>query len=292
MYPDNNWYSHRKVLAEYCGLSDRNLLGSIQHGWVNPLNFKSFLIKRKFNLFCWTDTLSKYCINHGYGKIIPIGAPFLYLYKSEINKINFKGKGTIVFPSHSNLEDYQKVNHKGLIDIIEKKFEGPYKVHLYYTDFTETNCRDYKDKGWEIISSETRSSKNFLNRLFKNLINAENVVSTDISSVFFYALYLEKKISLITKDENNKNLNMIYRDQMYDFTENFMKINSRLFEGKMSKDEQKEIARNELGENFILQPENLKKILGFGNPLKDLSSKMLSKIIEIKQGKALKDGAL
>ena len=65
MYPDNNWYSHRKVLAEYCGLSDRNLLGSIQHGWVNPLNFKSFLIKRKFNLFCWTDKLSKYCINNG-----------------------------------------------------------------------------------------------------------------------------------------------------------------------------------------------------------------------------------
>ena len=216
----------------------------------------------------------------------------MYLCKSEINKINFRGKGTIVFPSHSNLEDYQKVNHKGLIDIIEKKFEGPYKVHLYYTDFTEINCRDYKNKGWEIISSETRSNENFLNKLFKNLINAENVVSTDISSVFFYALYLEKKVSLIRKDENNKNLNMIYRDQMYDFTENFMKINSKLFEGKMGKDEQKEIARNELGENFILQPANLKKLLGLGNPLKDFSSKMLSKIIEIKQGKALKDGAL
>ena len=87
MYPDNNWYSHRKILAEYCGLSDRNLLGSIQHGWVNPLNFKSFLIKRRFNFFCWNNTLSDYCLRKGFGKIIPIGAPFLYLCKSEINKI-------------------------------------------------------------------------------------------------------------------------------------------------------------------------------------------------------------
>lgn len=292
MYPDNNWYSHRKILAEYCGLSDRNLLGSIQHGWVNPLNFKSFLIKRRFNFFCWNNTLSEYCLNKGYGKIIPIGAPFLYLCKSEINKIKYESKGTIVFPSHSNLEDYQKVNHKGLIDQIEKKFEGPYKVHLYYTDFTEENIKEYKKNGWEIISSEKRSSEKFLYKVFFNLINSKNVVSSDISSIFFYAMYLKKKVSLIRKDENNKNLNMIYRDQMYDFTENYVKKNSRLFDGKLSLYEQKEIASNELGEKFILYPDQLKKLLGFGNPIKDFSSRIFSKIIDVKQGKALKDGVL
>ena len=32
MYPDNNWYSHRKVLADYCEVKDKPILGSIQHG--------------------------------------------------------------------------------------------------------------------------------------------------------------------------------------------------------------------------------------------------------------------
>ena len=292
MYPDNNWYSHRKVLAEYCGLGDRNLLGSIQHGWVNPLNFNSFLINRKFNLYCWNDTLSNYCLKHGYGKIIPIGAPFLYLYKSEINKIKYESKGTIVFPSHSNLEDYQKVNHKALIDSVENKYEGPYKVHLYYTDFTEENCINYRNSGWEIISSEKRSSEKFLHKLFYNLISSKNVISSDISTVFFYALYLKKKVSLIRKDKNNNNLNMIYRDQIYDFTEKYIKKYSTLFEGNMSLDDQKKIASYELGEKFILEPKELKKLLGFGNPLKDFASKMLSKINDVKQGKALKDGFL
>jgi len=292
MYPDNNWYSHRKILAEYCELSDRNLLGSIQHGWVNPLNFKSFLIRRKFNFYCWNDTLSKYCLNEGYGKIIPIGAPFLYLYKSEIKKSQQKGKGTIVFPSHSSLEDYQKVNHKSLIKQVENKFCGPYRVHIYYTDFTEENCSEYKKSGWEVLSSEKRSSDKFLYRLFYNLISSENVVSSDISTVFFYAMYLKKKVSLIRKDENNKNLNMVYRNHNYDFTENYVKNNFKLFADKLSLDEQKKIAGIELGENFILQPKKLKKLLGFGNPIKDFSSKIFSKIIEVKQGKALKDGIL
>ena len=81
MYPDNNWYSHRKILAEYCGIQDRELLGSIQHGWINSKNYDSFLIRRKFNLYCWNDSLSKYSIEKGFKKIIPIGAPFLYLCK-------------------------------------------------------------------------------------------------------------------------------------------------------------------------------------------------------------------
>ena len=42
----------------------------------------------------------------------------------------------------------------------------------------------------------------------------------------------------------------------------------------------------------MLKPSDLKKVLGIGNPIKDLTSKILSKIIEIKQGNALKVGDL
>ena len=51
MYPDNNWYSHRKILADYCRVPNNPILGSIQHGWVSPFDYDSFLIKRNFNFF-------------------------------------------------------------------------------------------------------------------------------------------------------------------------------------------------------------------------------------------------
>jgi hypothetical protein len=292
MYPDNAWYSHRKILADYCNMEDKHLLGSIQHGWVHSLDYESFLIKRKFNLFCWSDYLSNFCMNKGYKKIIPIGAPFLYLCKMHKEKIKNNGSGTIVFPSHSNLEDYQSVNHKGLIDIVERKYEGPYKVHLYYTDFIEKNFYEYQKRGWEIISSEKRSSKDFLYRIFLELNNSKNVVSSDISSVFFYAMYLLKNVSLINKDRQNKDLTMIYRNQFDIFTENYIKKNYTLFDGTMSLLEKKRLANLELGEDFILPPIKLKKLLGFDSPLKNLLSKTLSKIIELKQGKSLKHGDL
>ena len=40
--------------------------------------------------------------------------------------------------------------------IVERKYEGPYKVHLYYTDFIEKNFYEYQKRGWEIISSELK----------------------------------------------------------------------------------------------------------------------------------------
>ena len=280
------------MLAEYCGLKDRELLGSIQHGWVNSLNFNSFLVKRKFNFYCWNEDLSKYCIDRGFKNIIPIGAPFLYLCKLNKDLIKNEGSGTIVFPSHSNLEDYQKVNHVGLIDIVESRFEGPFKVHFYYTDFISENYIEYEKRGWEVFSSDIRSSNNFSINLLKNLTNSKTVVSTDISSVFFYALYLNKKAFLVRKDKDNKDLVFIYRDNSLEFTEYYVKKNIKLINGEMTLEQQKKLASNELGADFILEPLKLKKLLGFGNPIKDLTSKILCKIIQIKQGKALKDGIL
>ena len=33
MFKDNSWYSHRKILNEYCGHKDQPIYGTIQHGW-------------------------------------------------------------------------------------------------------------------------------------------------------------------------------------------------------------------------------------------------------------------
>ena len=33
MYSDNNWYGHRFILSEYCGVKDSPCFAIIQHGW-------------------------------------------------------------------------------------------------------------------------------------------------------------------------------------------------------------------------------------------------------------------
>ena len=66
MYPDNNWYSHRKILAEYCGIEDlKKLLGSIQHGWINPKGMM-LLIKESLIFIVGTIVLSNYSIKKGF----------------------------------------------------------------------------------------------------------------------------------------------------------------------------------------------------------------------------------
>ena len=85
---------------------------------------------------------------------------------------------------------------------------------------------------------------------------------------------------------------MIYRDQMFDFTENYINSNKELFNGSLTLEKQKKIASDELGAKFVLDPSRLKKLLGFGNPVNDFLAKVFSKVNEIKQGNALREGDL
>ena len=76
---------------------------------------------------------------------IPIGAPFIYLDILNKKKI-YNPKGTLVFPSHSNEEYPQLVDHKNLIIFMKKKFKPPYKVSLFHTDFLNSITRNLYKK--------------------------------------------------------------------------------------------------------------------------------------------------
>ena len=202
----------------------------------------------------------------------------------------YQSKGTLVFPSHSNLEDYQKVNHMDLIDIVEHSYEKPYTVHLYYTDYHEENVKIYKEKGWKVLSSKKRLDNDFLVNLYNELNKVNHIVSTDISTILFYAMYLLKKVSLVNKDKKNNNINFILRNKLDIYTDNFINRYQGILSGSLTIEKQKEIADFELGKKFILEPVELKKLLGFENLFKSGLSKIFSKIIDIKQGRVLKKG--
>ena len=112
MFVDNNWYGHRNILANYCQVKDKPILGSIQHG-VHVADLKENLGKHKLPFarhYCWSRPVYENSIYHKINNVIPIGAPFLYLDK--MNNEVFSNKGKSLFTLHDtdkiNLLEYRK----------------------------------------------------------------------------------------------------------------------------------------------------------------------------------------
>ena len=86
MYLDNNWYGHRYILSKYCQCKDKPALATIQHGWIAEQEGKKISTKRKISFapyLSWNKNVLGLSKTGKRQKIIPIGAPFLYLDKNS-----------------------------------------------------------------------------------------------------------------------------------------------------------------------------------------------------------------
>ena len=80
MFPNNNWYGHRSVLAEYCGIKDTNAFVSILHALIlfiftkdlgrRSLNSTHFLPRNK--------KIKSWYLSRNFKNIVSIGSPFIY----------------------------------------------------------------------------------------------------------------------------------------------------------------------------------------------------------------------
>jgi hypothetical protein len=122
MYVDNQWYSHRKIIADYCGTKDRPIVGSIQHG-VHISDMKTTIGKHSLAIarhYCWNRATYEMSKENNIKNVIPIGAPFLYLDKM-ISK-RYYPKGTLSFPTHSNPGTDRKFKHEFFIKHIMENY--------------------------------------------------------------------------------------------------------------------------------------------------------------------------
>jgi len=289
MYPDNNWYGHRSVLAEYCGIKDTNAFASIQHG-VLLFYMTKELGKRSFNLtpfLCWNKNIESWCLRHNFKNIVSIGSPFIYLHLMNKKKItNKKKRNVILFPSHSNIEENRDFNFNLLIEHIERRYEPPYTVCFFYKDLNKINKSFFMRKNWTIKSNGHSKNKNFLKNLYKNLSDHNIVVCTEVSTTLFYSLFLEKKTSLVYKIKK-KSLFYISslprvafaKEQYIKFMDryNFLKKN-KFIDKKLGK----RLADRVLGIQSIKCKEELKSYLGWNSKIKIFFSKLFSFIIDLK----------
>ena len=148
MFPDNNWYGHRKILLNYLGTKDKKIFASLQHGWRSQFLEAPTYKNKKYPVLFWSKSNVR-ILDKKNNNVYTIGSPFLYL--CEILKIrNNKKKntpppkGTLIFPAHSSQDLKQETDHNLLIKKIEEKFDGPYTVCFYYYDLNLKDIAIYK----------------------------------------------------------------------------------------------------------------------------------------------------
>lgn len=286
MYIDNNWYSHRSILAEYCEIKDVPILGSIQHG-AHIADLHKDLGKHLIPFvkhFCWSKSVYENAIKYKIKNVVPIGAPFLYLDKIS-NKVE-DSKGTLTFPAHSNPDDQRYFKHEIFIKNIMDNYPGPYTACLFFLDCDNNTQEIYKKYDWNIVSAGSRKNKNFLKNIYNFIQKNEYCVSTELGTSLFYSLYLNKKSSYKYKYRlNNNDYYFSQGSNTFRFRDQFMeykKVNNFLLNDLIDNERGKNLADIELGKEFIKPKEELRLIIGFDNKLKKTLAKFLGKLINIK----------
>jgi hypothetical protein len=291
MYSDNNWYAHRVILAEYCGIKDTHAFASIQHG-ITTFWMPNELGRRKLNLtpyLCWDKNTELHCHQNGIKNVTAIGAPFIYLHKlySKKTNINLKKRNVILFPSHSSISEKRNFKYYNLlIEYIEKKYKPPYTVCFYYKDLNKTNKAFFLRKNWLIVCNGNTQNKSFLKNLYKNLINHNIVLCTELQSTVFYSLFLEKKTSLILKIKENSFYKEFVSPKRDFDKERYIKFMDRYNflknKGFIDKKLGKKLANKVLGLNNIKSKNELKSYLGWNSKIKIFLAKVFVLILDLK----------
>jgi hypothetical protein len=294
MFPDNDWYGHKKILFDYCGIKKTfPIYAQLQHGWFpyyDKDTIKSSKLSNKICYLCWSKKLEIFFYKNGIN-IKSIGSPFLYLckIKNKTLKKKEKVKGTILFPSHSSPEFPQHVHHEKIIEIIKKKYDPPYAVCLFYTDYKKKIENLYKKKNFKVYCCGSRINKNFLYNFYNIVLNFKTCVFTELNSALLYCMYLKKECRMHEKDETKKTLfmyNLLRTENAYKklFIYNYLKKN------KHSKNKLFEIACKELGYKEMKNQDELVKILGIKNKFTKIKAFVFSKLYDIKYGKKIRLG--
>lgn len=271
MDSSNHWYGHAHILARYCGLDDVEpppIKGVLQHGWTFVHGFGyGHRPPVGYARYIWTDVNRRRGQAIGWREYYVIGSPFGYLMQLEPPDPDApEPEGTIWYPFHGTA-DYEAVtgDHQRLIEQIKDTESGPVTMCLYYVEYEDPVIRrTYEDAGFRVICHGNRGTKwegttsNFLYKQLTELRRHKRVASNRLSTATFYGLAVGLEAG-------------IYGDPMQ-----FMDVKDG-FDGKnllehtfpelhtphVDPEPGRELARRELGLDQLLDPTELKLILGW-----------------------------
>ena len=292
MFEDNTWYSHRKILADYCNIEDKPAYASIQHGWFkldNNIirNLKTSKIPNS-KFLCWSDKIVNQYKKNNIKNVEAIGAPFIYLY-DDIKKKFDVSKNILLFPPHTTEHEGRPSNfakHNELISYVENKYNGPYSVCLFYQDMKEEIIKIYRKAKWDVVCCGlNRSDDNYLKKFIQFVSNHDKILVCEMTSAYLYAIYMKKEVKIIhdfSKDITHRAFtgreiqesDWIYYEKYFPYFKNDIEFSIKFEEVK-----------RELGCKSKKSKDELKELLGWNSFSKNLSAFFINKYKNLEKNK-------
>lgn len=264
MFPDNNWYSHKKILNDYTISKIKNFIASVQHGSITVTYDSLFgkIFFPFFNYLVWNKKAYSVCKKNGFNNVKIVGAPFIYLNEiMKSKKFKIKKNTYFVFVPHSAESLLGPFHHEKFIKFAKKKYKGSIKACFFYKDINIKLIKLYKKNNIKIFSCGKRNNKKYLFSLFEQLKIHQNIIITELGSPLFYSLFLNKKTYFIqefTPSVTPKKF--LSQEKKYKDKHNFLYKNLNKYK-QVDPILGKKLADEELGTRFLMSKYSLKKLL-------------------------------
>lgn len=202
MHHANHFYGHAHVLARYCGLDEEHpprMHGYLQHGWnIGDGLAPGTPYTAGSPIFLWSEQTRRRAWSLGRRNTIVTGAPWIYLLALEPEPDPQPGEertGTIFYPFHGWERQEIKGDHRRLISMINEVEEGPVTICLYWQEYQNRRIRRlYERAGFRIVCHGYRghwwndTDTRFLYKQLAELRRHKRVASNRVSSALWYGI--------------------------------------------------------------------------------------------------------
>lgn len=273
MVPENNFFGHNLALYLYSKSKFHfPIFGYLNHAWFTEKNFNLKITKFNFApIFLINDALVKKSHENGILNCTSIGSPFLYLLKFLWPRNDYPvGHGTLILPTIIDESSQEKLLKT--IQEVMRTCEPPYTIRLknFSNELSVINLNNdfWNKSNLRIDILSTRSEPNFLIKLAFDIANHRTVVGNEIQTGLIYAAAMGKKIKLVGQGVNWQAGRINYKEESDFLIQKYPELLKNGLVGSQSIS----FGREELGWNNLLSPKDLRKSLGWSNPLKIILS--------------------
>jgi hypothetical protein len=262
----NHFYGHTAALAGYAGLPrPRHVAGLIQHGWTNvspiSVNFGDFPDVEKSGrrkLFVWSHGSRAWDPELSPRESFPLGSPWAYLVSTEpVRRMaQNPGSGVLIMPLHST-RIIQVLGDQGSLARAYLRTEGPSTVCLHAEDIQKPEIVDsWLDAGHRVVTAGPRHDPDFLSRILALVLESERVVANRLMTPVLYAASLGRDVGVYGDPLSISGAEIHDQDTI---RERWPELHGEFLDRGLTT----EVARRELGFQHLLEPVELRSVLGW-----------------------------
>ena len=285
---ENRLYGHLSILSEYCGITEPVWLnGYLQHGWNGCDGFSNYTgHKRLSKKYIWSKRALDDLVSRGGKNAYVIGSPWLYNLKQR-NKLEAKpvsnSKKIIAYPLHAQPWAPKNYLHSEYASYLKETY-GEITISLHWSEYSNFEILNaYKSLGHTPITYGVGTpwikgfDYNFLNNQLSQLENHGKIVTNAMQTSVLYAMSLGLQVEFGGPASWKKKIDEVgtYGDYGQDHWR----------EKVLSQPEK--TWKTELGFDELLSPKDLMTTLGWNKSIKQNSTFVLSRLVDI-----IKDGSL